>query len=278
MSSETTIVKSESTDKIPYSTTTREESASVKRKPSKKRNKEEASEDIAPKDKKEEVETDETLSITVSSDSEDSEPEAASSSASTTTEDSVNPAEGSDKPKRKLTWLQKKKKGIASRAAGSSVGGALFQKYVDKDTQMLIASLCEIIKQEKGSKEAKKTKEEILKVSVKILLLYNEKKLTDDSFDTLVFSFRRICSSVRNAYHGKSLNEATGQRIHGMALQFFGHLQTSLEDLVSPNTIQRIRTLIDLIFDPELLVAATKYDKEFQQVAMVLALYLESTK
>jgi hypothetical protein len=269
--------KGEVKENVPSSSAKKEESATeTKKKSSKKPDKDD--DESLPTGKKEEVESEETLSITISSDSDDSDAEATSSSTIDSPETLSTATEGQDRVKKKLSWIQKKKKGLASRAAGSSVGGALFQKYVDKDTQMLIASLCEIIRQEKGSKEAKKTKEEILKVAVKILLLYHEKKLTDESFGTLLFSFRRICSSVRNAYHAKSLNAAVGGRIHGVALQFFANLQTSLEGLVSPNTIQRIHTLIDLVFDPELLVAATKYDKEFQQIAMVLALYLESSK
>jgi hypothetical protein len=180
-------------------------------------------------------------------------------------------------PKKKLSWLQKKKKGLASRAAGSSLGSSLFNNYVDKDTQSLIGSICSIIQSEKGSKEAKKTKQEILKVAAKILLLYHEGKVTEDSFNTLAFSFRRICSGVRNAYHAKNLNEATANRIHGVAMIFFQNLQTSLVGLVSENTITRIRTLIDYIFSPWLLTAAAQYDKEFQQIAMVLAMYLETS-
>lgn len=175
---------------------------------------------------------------------------------------------------KKLSWLEKKKKGLASKAAGSSLGAGIFEKYVDKETQSLIDSVCAIIAKEQGSKAAKKTKKEILKVAVKILLLYNAKKVTEESFETLVFSFRRICSSVRNAYHAKSLNEATATRIHGVAMIFYQNLQNSLAGLVSENTMQRILSLINNIFSTTLLVAATKYDKEFQQIAMVLATYL----
>lgn len=216
------------------------------------------------------------LSISDSSD-ESSDEDTGSSTASSSDKGADHANDGVASGKKKLSWIQKKKKGLASRAAGSSLGASLFQKHVDKETQSLIASVCEIIAKEKGSKQAKNVKQEILKVAVKILLLYQEKTITEESFDTLKFSFRRICSSVRNAYHAKSLNEATGVRIHGMATIFYQHLQSSIKGLVSDKTMTRIQTLLDYVFDPALLVAATQYDKEFQQIAMVLALYLETS-
>lgn len=230
-------------------------------------------------EKVEEVEVEEaeeqSLSISITDDELGSEPEEEEEDDS----DSEAGKSGGKSPakKQKLTWIQKKKKGIASRAAGSSIGSALFKKNVDKDTQTLINSLCEIVEKEKGKKEAKNTKKEILKVAVKILILYEEKKVTEESFDSLIFAFRRICSSVRNAYHARSLNEDTGIRIRKLAQVLYVNLQNSLNGLVTDNTMDRIQALIDYVFDPLFLVAATKYDKEFQQIAMVLALYLEAS-
>lgn len=212
----------------------------------------------------------------VSSD-ESSEEETSSSPGPSSENGSGQAKDGVEASKKKLSWIQKKKKGLASRAAGSSLGASLFQKHVDKDTQALVASICEIISREKGAKNAKHVKQEILRVAAKILLLYQEKTITEDSFDALKFSFRRICSSVRNAYHAKSLNEATATRIRGVANIFYQQLQETLVGLVSEKTMSRIQALIDYIFDPELLVSAAQYDKEFQQIAMVLALYLESS-
>ena len=229
-------------------------------------------------DGKEEAVVEDTLSVSDSasngsesgSDTEDTE-EATLPGSSV----SVATSSGTKAPVKRLSWLDKKKKGLASRAAGSSLGNSLFEKYVDKDTQMLIDSICVIISKENGAKAAKKTKQEILKVAVKILMLYHSKKVTEDSFTSLSFSLRRIFSAVRNAYHAKTLNEATANRIHGVALSFYENLQASLAELVSDNTMQRISKLIETVLSPGILVAATKYDKEFQQIAMVLATYLE---
>ena len=227
----------------------------------------------------EEVEVEEqeeqSLSISITDDELGSEPEEDEENDSDS--ESGKPGAKSPAKKQKLSWIQKKKKGIASRAAGSSIGSALFKKNVDKDTQSLINSLCEIIEKEKGKKEAKHTKKEILKVAVKILILYEDKKVTEESFDSLVFAFRRICSSVRNSYHARSLNEDTAVRIRKLAQTLFDNLQNALDRLVTENTMERIQALIDYIFNPSFLVTATKYDKEFQQIAMVLAYYLEAS-
>lgn len=233
-------------------------------------------EESAASDPKED--TSESLSASDDS-SSDSGHEHSASPSSATGESSSAPSSSGDPGKipKKLSWLDKKKKGLASRAAGSSLGNALFQKYVDKNTQSLISSICDVIKLEKSSKEAKKTKEEILKVATKILLLYNDGKVTDESFSTLVFSFRRICSAIRNAYHAKNLNEAVAQRIHGVAMQFYANLQVAIAGLVSDNTLNRIQALIDYIFSVELLTAANKYPDDFQKIAMVLAGYLEGS-
>ena len=224
------------------------------------------------------VEEEDSLSVTITDEDTGSETAEDEEEDDSDPETTTTAVEGkSPNKKQKLTWIQKKKKGIASRAAGSSIGSALFKKNVDKDTQSLINSLCEIIEKEKGKKEAKNIKKEILKVAVKILLLYEEKKVTEDSFQTLIFSFRRICSSVRNAYHARSLNEATAQRIRTLAQTLYTNLEASLQGLVTLNTMERIQALIDYVFNPAFLVAATKYDKEFQQIAMVLAFYLEAS-
>lgn len=261
--------KKDASSKAPESPVASPSSSKSSRKASKQKGEDGEKEVKVKEVAKEEEEEEDDLSLSIT----DSDSEGADSSSAQNAEGDAIGASGN---KRKLSWIQKKKKGLASRAAGSSLGNALFQKHVDKETQSLIGSVCEIIAHEKGKKRASQTKKEILKVAVKILVLYNEKKVTEDSFNTLAFAFRRICSSVRNAYHARSLNEATATRIHGLAQTLEQHLHAALQGLVTENTFNRIHDLLDFIFNPELLVAANKYDKEFQQIAMVLAHYLET--
>jgi len=44
----------------------------------------------------------------------------------------------SDSPQKKLSWLQKKKKGLAGKAATSALGKSLLDKYLDADVKLLL--------------------------------------------------------------------------------------------------------------------------------------------
>jgi len=124
------------------------------------------------------------------------------------------------KPKKKSSWLFQRKKAIASKTATSVIGKALFKKFVDKETILLLGSVKTIITLEEGSKKAKQIKNNITKLAVKVLLLYDEKSLKEDSFDGLVFYFRRICSAVRNGWRTKVLEESVAKRVHDLIKEF----------------------------------------------------------
>lgn len=250
----------------------------VSKKGRKKKIEEEEEEEVIEEKSLSEEDVDDLLmsSSDSESDSDDNDFDQASSQSNTDSEkasSSSSPAPGS---KRKLSWFQKKKKGLASKTASSSLGRTLFKQYVDKDTQALIDNLCIIIKKVDGAKQAKKVRQEILRSAVKIVLLVHEKKVTEDSFQTLIFSFRRICSAIRNAYHAKTLDPATAQRINAVALVFYDHLEISLSGLLSQKSLAKIKNLINYVLSENILTNATKHEAEFQKIAYVLALYLQN--
>ncbi len=103
--------------------------------------------------------------------------------------------DSSPKNKRK-SWLFQKKKAIASKTATSSLGKALFKKFVDKETVLLLKTIKIMVTKEDGPKKAKEINNNILKLAVKILLLYEDKSLVPESFEGVTFLFQRICSTV----------------------------------------------------------------------------------
>ena len=49
--------------------------------------------------------------------------------------------EGDEVTVKKLSWIQKKKKGLAGKAATSALGKTLLDKYIDADTKLLLKSI-----------------------------------------------------------------------------------------------------------------------------------------
>lgn len=99
---------------------------------------------------------------------------------------------------------------------------------VDKETVMLLETVKTIVTKESGEKKGKQVKKgndcvclpfdhtftlltiDVTKLAVKIVLLYEDKKLHEDSFEPLAFNFRRICSTIKNNYRNHTFNKDTG--------------------------------------------------------------------
>jgi hypothetical protein len=118
------------------------------------------------------------------------------------------------------SWFQKKSKGFASAAAGSRVGKGILKDFLDADSNRLLKALKVLITKDVSKARAKEVERDIIKSAVKVIYLYQEKRVTEDSFNGLTFSFRRICSAVRNAYQARNLDKATAERIEGMCINF----------------------------------------------------------
>lgn len=173
-----------------------------------------------------------------------------------------------------MTWFQKKKKGLMSKTATTSVGKAMFKKYGDKETQILLKAIKTLTTEIYNEKTGKKVYNYILKLAVKTLLLYDQKIITNEEFADLEMTFRRICSSFRNCYHVRAISKPQSERL----AELTGQLCYSISDLLNPHIQQKTRNkieyLISMLCNNKFLYQIQKYDKLFDQIAMVLCYYL----
>jgi len=181
----------------------------------------------------------------------------------------------SGKKPRRDSWILKQKKGLASHMATSSAGKQLLKKYLDKDTQTLLTTVKKLITSIDTAKRAKQFNKDIIKIAVKVIVLYQDKKVTENSFESLKFTFRRICSAIRNNWRTKAFEEqATCDRLIDQFEQFEKGLLKILKSYVSQNSVERIRNTFGYVANTEFLQKASRHE-DFDKVAYVMAVYLE---
>eukprot|EP01117_Protostelium_nocturnum_P004874 TRINITY_DN1766_c0_g1_i1.p2 TRINITY_DN1766_c0_g1~~TRINITY_DN1766_c0_g1_i1.p2 ORF type:complete len:220 (-),score=73.79 TRINITY_DN1766_c0_g1_i1:121-780(-) len=180
------------------------------------------------------------------------------------------------KGKKKNGWLLNKKKALASKASTSSMGPSILKRVVDKETMTLLKTLKVIVKKESGEKEASNMNKDITKIAVKIVILHQDKKLSDQQFQSLEFSFRRICSTFKNAFRVKQLDEATATRIHG----HIKSLETLIKEMISPfvskNTEERLKRIIDYLSAVPFIMKLPSYPEEYKTLIITFDHYLVS--
>jgi len=133
-----------------------------------------------------------------------------------------------------------------------------------------------IVEKDQGKKQAKKVKSDIFSIAVKTILLYQDKKVTDNDFLHLKNTFRRICSATRNGYRTGEIETDTGKRISDLIHNFGTGVRDILQSHVSSGTLQKLTDLLTYIGSPDFLVRVSKFD-EFDNIAYVLAFYLQET-
>jgi len=195
----------------------------------------------------------------------------------TQTEKSGDSSPGAPR-KQKGGFLFQRKKAFASVTATSSVGKSLFRKFVDQETLLLLDSLTSLITKEYGSNKAKQVKKDVTKLAVKVLVLYDSKKLIDKDFHELGFFIKRICSTVKNAYLRKELNEQTFTRVQTLLHTFEVEIRRVLLDYVSDNTLKRLKDTISFFADKNFMLKISKQPEFESGVIHVLAHYLEASK
>ncbi|PRP74988.1 hypothetical protein PROFUN_07381 [Planoprotostelium fungivorum] len=180
---------------------------------------------------------------------------------------------------KKPSWILSQKKALASRASTSTVGQGLLNKMLDKETKTLLKTVRTIAKKEQGEKFADRLHKDITKLAVKIVLLHKEQRVTDEAFNAMEFSLRRIFSATRNAYRNRKLDEGTIQRIVGHVAHLHEHIKlTHARGMISPwvsdHTIQRLKRVIEYLGSPTLLAKLPSYPEEYKEIVFAFDHYL----
>eukprot|EP01121_Diplochlamys_sp_Union-15-3_P005538 TRINITY_DN15880_c0_g1_i1.p1 TRINITY_DN15880_c0_g1~~TRINITY_DN15880_c0_g1_i1.p1 ORF type:complete len:237 (+),score=44.52 TRINITY_DN15880_c0_g1_i1:103-711(+) len=176
--------------------------------------------------------------------------------------------------KSKTSWYFKQKKALASKASTSTIGKALLTKFASDETLTLLKAVKTIIAKEAGPKKAHAVKKDIIKIAVKVILLYEDKYVTEESFNSLQYSFRRICSAIKQGYSTDTMDKRRIERINKLIVQFDTGLKSILKPHISENTVKRITTVTSYLGSIDFITKAVKYP-EFDRVVYVLAYYLE---
>jgi hypothetical protein len=181
-----------------------------------------------------------------------------------------------DEKKKKQSWALKQKKGLASRAATSSLGKVFLKKFVDKETQTLMVTVKKLVAKVDGTKKASQINRNIIKIAVKVIILYRDKKVTEANFESLKGNFRRICSTIKNNWRTQQFNEKTCERLLEQVNQFEKGLIKILKPHITSHTEKRIDDTFQYLANPQFLLKASKLP-EFEKVVYVLSYYLVQT-
>eukprot|EP01124_Arcella_intermedia_P028275 TRINITY_DN5712_c0_g1_i2.p1 TRINITY_DN5712_c0_g1~~TRINITY_DN5712_c0_g1_i2.p1 ORF type:complete len:274 (+),score=43.67 TRINITY_DN5712_c0_g1_i2:280-1101(+) len=178
----------------------------------------------------------------------------------------------SDEKHKKKGWTARTKENIGQ----SAVGKALFNKFVDKETKKLIAALTLLVEKDTDKKNAKKVKSDIFRIAVKVIVLYEEKYVSQEDFGRLRGNFRRICSATRNGYRTGIIEAETAQRISEVIHHFANGIKEIIVKYVSASTMERIDRLVLYLGSSDFITRTSKFN-EFDTIVYVLALYLQET-
>jgi len=191
-------------------------------------------------------------------------------------EDNNNESETGIK-KKKQNWFSKAKKGVISKATSSSAGKALFNKFVDKETKNLINAMCIIEEKEGGYEKGRQMKSDIYRIAVKIIILYQDKLITERDFGNLKSQFRKVCSSLKNGYRTGKLEETTAHRIETHIIEFCVSTRQLITPFLSKHTMDRLDRLQETLGSSKWLIAASIHD-EFTNIVYACAHYLEELR
>eukprot|EP01121_Diplochlamys_sp_Union-15-3_P014470 TRINITY_DN4609_c0_g2_i1.p1 TRINITY_DN4609_c0_g2~~TRINITY_DN4609_c0_g2_i1.p1 ORF type:complete len:164 (+),score=17.46 TRINITY_DN4609_c0_g2_i1:84-575(+) len=157
-----------------------------------------------------------------------------------------------------------------------SLTGRMIKKY-DEETSDLLTVLLNMIEAWKGKKASEKFRKDVLGIVFKMILLYKQKQLNKETFNTFKYSFRFICSSMTNAYRNYSgqLDEKTLQRIKTYIDKFKNDL-TTIAEAHDKKLAQKIESTVSFVGNVEFLTFASK-SPTFKAVIFVLMSYLART-
>jgi len=144
------------------------------------------------------------------------------------------------------------KKSVGGKIATSSVGKKIIKEIIGQDGVKILAILKQILTDLYGKEKAKETENDIIRISVKIILLYRNETITQEDIKKLKPRLQRlwhICQDYANLlnfdYNAKAVQEH--------ANNFFNVLSSILNGQISEKNMQKMNQIRDLMFATETL-------------------------
>jgi len=166
----------------------------------------------------------------------------------------------------------------------SSLGNTIFQKYADEETTKLLSALKALVSNQYDKEQGHTVKRNVIKIVIKVLLLYEDKQLAAENFQEIYSLFRKICALIKNTYYREltkkqtpvntPLDRQSAARISEFGEEMEENLVNLLNKHVSPKTQQRIHDIFGYLKNEEFVIKSFG-DPIFSQIVVVLAYYLE---
>jgi len=116
--------------------------------------------------------------------------------------------------KKKQSKFMRDKKNVGGKIATSSVGKKIIREMIGKDGVKLLSIIKTVIGALHGKEKAKETEKDIIRIRVKVILIYRNDNITMDDFTKLKPRLQRlwhICQDYSNIinfdYNPKSIQE-----------------------------------------------------------------------
>lgn len=181
----------------------------------------------------------------------------------------------------KQSLFLRAKKNIAGKAANSGVGKALFKKFADEETVTLLSVFRAMVTRYSDEKVGKAMQKNVVKIFVKVLILYEDKVLTEENFQEIYGLFRKMCSLLKNSFwnlkannqSGSEIDDTTSQRIVQRLLEMQICLNTLLTPKLTSTSIIRMNEIFTLMAT-EKFVKFIFSDEDFETMVKIFAYYL----
>lgn len=128
-----------------------------------------------------------------------------------------------------------------------SLKQSLFQKYIlDEHTNSMLEAIVEISAQHESKQFSEQLKKNIMKLALKVAVLYKQRVIMVEQFKDLRVSFRRVCSSIVNSFRLQTVHQSVN-RIEKLCVKFQEDLLQVLAPVVSEAFVTMIKETISYI-------------------------------
>jgi hypothetical protein len=154
----------------------------------------------------------------------------------------------------------------------------LFHKYVGDDTKNLLQNIAMLTKKFKTEAIADQINKNIVDIAMKFAIAFSKNKVSESDFETCRLTFRRMCSSLVNAYRIDQIQPSI-IRIEKNFQLFGAELMELLKKTgASKKYFGKLEEVMSVIGNADFLLFAHKTEPNvFKEVVFTFNYYLEIT-
>eukprot|EP01126_Amoeba_proteus_P010279 TRINITY_DN139_c0_g1_i4.p1 TRINITY_DN139_c0_g1~~TRINITY_DN139_c0_g1_i4.p1 ORF type:complete len:144 (-),score=17.81 TRINITY_DN139_c0_g1_i4:552-983(-) len=118
----------------------------------------------------------------------------------------------------------------------------------------------------------------IIKMGTQLVYLYKQRYITKEQILNMKFTFKRICSSISNAFRilfVQPFTEETAQRISALFTNFKGALHGLVYPFFSDEFLIKMADHVDYIGSPDFLSYCFANPEQFKPVVYTFTFYLQ---